>query len=244
VAGRRSPPAYYALGVRAEMVRAVRRACALALLVPAVAAAQTAPSPARGSWKRFLAGFATSILAHEAGHVSAALLQGAHPTFGLDRGRPTVFSGIDPDLHPHKQFLFSSAGLDVQALLDEALLDERGRHPGSFRRGILAAGIATTAFYLTLGRTGRVSDVAFMRRTSGLTSMQIALIYGGVALMHVIRIERDGRYADFFVHPASPAGLRVGVSLQPLSRPRGLPPSENPSAGVRGQHRQARRGGE
>ena len=68
--------------------------------------------------------------------------------------------------------------------------------------------------YLTIGRNGSVSDIAFMRRTSGLTSTQIALIYGGVALMHVVRIARDGRFADFFVRPGNPAGLRVGVDLR------------------------------
>jgi hypothetical protein len=201
------------------MPRVLRTALALAVLVPAAARAQApvshaAPARPQGSWKRFWAGFATSILSHEGGHIAAALLQGARPTFGLNRGRPTVYSGIDPDLHPHKQFMFSSAGLDVQALLDEAILDDRSHGGGPFQRGVLAGGIATTAFYLTLGRTGSVSDIAFMRRTSGLTSTQIALIYGGVALMHVIRIERDGRFADFFVRPDVRAGLRVGVNLR------------------------------
>jgi len=199
--------------------RALRAAVALAMLLPAAAAAQAlrpAPAPAhpRGSWKRFLAGFATSILSHEGGHITAALLQGARPTFALDHGRPTVFSGIDPDLHPHKQFMFSSAGLDVQTMVDEAILDDPRHGGGPFQRGVLMGGIATTAFYLTLGRTGSVSDVAFMRRTSGLSSAQIALIYGGVALMHVIRIERDGRFVDFFVHPDARAALRVGVDLR------------------------------
>ena len=197
------------------MVRRLRAAVALAVLVPAAAAAQAPAAPRHhGSWKRFWAGFATSILAHEGGHITASLLQGGRPTFGLDHGRPTVFSGIDPDLHPHKQFVFSSAGLDVQALVDEAILDDRSHGGGPFQRGVLFGGIATTAFYLTLGRTGSVSDVAFMRRTSGLTSTQIALIYGGVALTHIIRIERDGRFADFFVHPDARAALRVGVDLR------------------------------
>ncbi|HEX8726950.1 MAG TPA: hypothetical protein VF737_16285 [Gemmatimonadaceae bacterium] len=202
------------------MVRALLTATvAAALFMPAAAAAQAsaphgAPRPVHGSWQRFWAGFATSILAHEGGHIAAALIQGARPTFGFNRGRPTVYSGIDPDLHPHQQFVFSSAGLDVQALVDEAILDDPGHGGGPFQRGVLTGGIATTAFYLTLGRTGSVSDVAFMRRTSGLTSTQIALIYGGVALMHVIRIERDGRFADFFVRPDARAGLRVGVNLR------------------------------
>ena len=201
------------------MVRPLRAAIAIAVLLPAAAVAQ-APTPSagpahpHGSWKRFWAGFATSILAHEGGHITAALVQGARPTFGLNRGRPTVYSGIDPDLHPHEQFMFSSAGLDAQAMVDEAILDDPHHGGGPFQRGVLMGGITTTAFYLTLGRTGRVSDVAYMRRTSGLSSTQIALIYGGVALMHVIRIQRDGRFADFFVRPDARAGLRVGVDLR------------------------------
>ncbi len=191
---------------------------AAALVLPAAAGAQhptpTTP-PDRGSaWKRFAAGFATSILAHEGGHIAASLLQGAHPTFGLDHGRPTVYSGIDWHVHPHKQFVFSSAGLDVQALVDEGILDDPHHGGGPFQRGVLAGGIATTAFYLTLGRTGNVSDVAFMQRTSGLTFTQIALIYGGVALMHVVRIARDGRFAHFFVLPGNRHDLQVGVALR------------------------------
>lgn len=167
-----------------------------------------------GSWKRFAAGFATSILAHEGGHVAAALLQGAHPTFGLDHGRPTIFSGIDPYEHPHKQFMFSSAGLDVQALLDEGILDDRGRGGGPFKRGMLWGGLATVGFYLTLGRTGTVSDIDFMRRTSGLSALQLDMIYGGVALMHLVRIEHDGRFVDFFARPDARGGLRFGVDLR------------------------------
>ncbi|MDE3174369.1 MAG: hypothetical protein KGN74_14970 [Gemmatimonadota bacterium] len=164
-----------------------------------------------GSWKRFAAGFATSIAAHEAGHIAASLLQGGHPAFGLDHGRPTVYSGFDERLHPRKQFMFSSAGLDVQDLLDEAILDVPHDRGGTFERGILAGGLATTAFYLTIGRTGSVSDVAFMERTSTLGYGQIALIYGGVAALHLVRIERDGRYGQFFVRPDARAGLRVGM---------------------------------
>ena len=204
---------------RRRFRRGVIAAFVLALgFTPAAAHAQQPTAPraqvAPGSWRRFWAGFVTSIASHEGGHLAAALLQGARPTFGLDHGRPTVYSGIDPELHPHRQFVFSSAGLNVQTLLDEAILDDPHHGGGSFQRGVLFGGIATTAFYLTLGRTGSVSDVAFMRRTSGLSSAQIALIYGGVAALHIVRIERDGRFADFFVHPAPRGGLRVGVDLR------------------------------
>ncbi|HET7631459.1 MAG TPA: hypothetical protein VFK16_04000 [Gemmatimonadaceae bacterium] len=163
---------------------------------------------------RFAAGFATSLLAHESAHVAASLLQGAHPTFGLDRGRPTVYSGIDATANPHKQFMFSSAGLDAQAIIDEVILDTPSHGGGAFQRGVLSGGLATTVFYLTLGRTAKVSDIAYMKKTSGLTSTQIALIYGGVALLHSVRIARDGHFAGFFVHPGPPNGLRVGVILR------------------------------
>ena len=45
----------------------------------------------------------------------------------------------------------------------------------------------------------------------------ITLIYGGVALLHVLRISHDGQYANFFMRPmpAGERGLRVGVRIAP-----------------------------
>jgi hypothetical protein len=168
-------------------------------------------------WRLMAAGFASSILAHEGAHVVTALAVGGHPTLGFSKGRPTVYSGINSRLQPHKQFLFSSMGLNVQAVLDEGILDVP--HPGAgsaFERGVLAGGIATALFYVTIGRTASVSDVDFMARTSSLSKGDITLIYGGVAVMHAVRIHYDGRYANFFVRPA-PAGepgLRVGMHVR------------------------------
>ena len=99
-------------------------------------------------WRNFAAGFGTSILAHEAGHVGASLLLGGHPTFGFDRGRPTVYSGFTAALEPRKQFVFSSMGLNVQAALDETILDVPHNGGGPFERGVLASGIATALFYI------------------------------------------------------------------------------------------------
>jgi hypothetical protein len=167
-------------------------------------------------WRRMAAGFATSILIHEGAHVVTALAVGGRPTIGLSKGRPTVYSGLDAATQKRQQFLFSSMGLNVQALMDEAILDVPHRRGGPFERGILAGGIATALFYVTIGRTASVSDVDFMARTSSLSKGDITLIYGGVALMHAVRIHYDGHYADFFLRPA-PAGepgLRVGVRLE------------------------------
>jgi hypothetical protein len=170
----------------------------------------------RHYWRRMAAGFATSLLAHEAAHLVTAVAVGGRPTIGLSKGRPTVYSGLDVTTQKREQFLFSSMGLNVQALIDEAILDVPHRRGGPFERGILAGGIATALFYVTIGRTASVSDVDFMARTSSLSKGDITLIYGGVALMHAVRIHYDGHYANFFLRPA-PAGqpgLRVGVHVE------------------------------
>lgn len=167
-------------------------------------------------WRDFALGAATSLLLHEAGHVGTSLALGARPSFGFDRGRPTVYSGIDPIAEPRKQFLFSTMGLDLQSLLDEVILDVPHRRGAPFERGVLAAGVGTALFYVTLGRSASVSDIDLMSRTSSLSKTDLTAIYGGVALLHLLRIRHDGRYAHFFVRPSprGEEGLRVGVRVQ------------------------------
>lgn len=188
---------------------------------PAVRQAFTAPDSAAVAARarrrfrlHFALGFVASILAHETGHIVASYAEGAHPTFGFDKGRPTIYSGIDAELDPHKQFVFSAAGLTVQSLLDEGILDVPHHRGSAFERGILAGGIGTVLFYITLGRNGRVSDVAYMARTSTLSKTQVSLIYGGVAALHAFRIHRDSHYAHFFAAPAPEGGLHVGMSIR------------------------------
>jgi hypothetical protein len=137
---------------------------------------------------------------------------GAHPYIGLDHGRPTVFSGIDSRLHPHKQFLFSAAGLTTQALINEAILDIPHSRGGAIERGILAGGIGTTLFYITLGRNASVSDITYMARTSSLSKTQVSLIFGGVSAIHAWRITRDPRYNHFFIRPTE-SGAAAGLSF-------------------------------
>jgi hypothetical protein len=171
---------------------------------------------ARSHWRAFAAGFASSVLLHEVGHVATSFALGAQPTFGFDDGRPTVYSGIDVRVEPHKQFIFSSAGLTVQSLLDEIILDIPHSDPktpaSAFERGVLAGGIGTTLFYLTIGRRGSVSDVEFMARTGALSATQVTIIYGSVAALHTLRITRQGRYANFFMRPSSDGRILLGVS--------------------------------
>jgi hypothetical protein len=203
------------LGVPAARVRA-QTPTDSTVIEPSGRSRTTPNTPRHHYWRRMAAGFATSILVHEGAHVVTAVAVGGRPTIGLSKGRPTVYSGLDAVTQKREQFLFSSMGLNVQALLDEAILDVPHRGGGAYERGVLAGGIATALFYVTIGRTASVSDVDFMARTSSLSKGDITLIYGGVALMHAVRIHYDGRYANFFVRPA-PAGepgLRVGVHVQ------------------------------
>jgi hypothetical protein len=164
-------------------------------------------------WRRFSYGVTTSILLHEAAHIATAFAVGGHPTFGFDKLRPTVYSGVNTGIDPHKQFLFSLSGLAIQSILDEGLLDIPHTRGSAFERGILGGGIGTTVFYLTIGRTGSVSDVDFMARTRALTATQITLIFGSVAALHTIRISRDPRYTNFFARPRADGGLDLGLNL-------------------------------
>ena len=136
---------------------------------------------------------------------------GFHPHVGLDRGRPTIFSGIDSRRYPHKQFIFSASGLVTQAIINEAILDVPRTGGGPIERGILAGGIATTLFYITIGRNGAVSDIAFMSRTSSLSKTQLSLIFGGFSAIQVFRISRNPKYDHFFVRPTE-NGLGIGFS--------------------------------
>jgi hypothetical protein len=157
------------------------------------------------------AGFATSIAAHEAGHVAAALAVGGKPSFGFDNGRPVVYSGIDPVKDPDKQLLFSGAGLAVQIVMDELLLDiPRGR-AGSFERGVLAGGITTGLFYALLGRNSSVSDVNNIAETSGLSKATVGVILGSISVLHVVRVVRGERFADFFAAPGTDGELRISI---------------------------------
>jgi len=161
-------------------------------------------------WRKLAFGVGVSLLAHESAHILTSMALGFHPYVAFDHGRPTVFSGIDSDKYPHKQFLFSAAGLATQALIDEAILDIPHSRGGAIERGILAGGIGTTLFYVTIGRNASVSDISVMARTSSLSKTQLSLIFGGFNAIQALRIRKDPAYSRFFVRPTE-NGLGIGV---------------------------------
>ena len=151
---------------------------------------------------------------HEAAHIGVALAVGEHPTFGFDKLRPTVFSGIDSHAEPRKQFFFSLAGLATQSVIDEAILDIPHRRGNAFERGLLAGGIGTTVFYLTIGRRGSVSDIDFMARMRVMNTTQLTVMFGAIAATHTWRVWRDPAYGNFFARPRADGGLNLGWSLR------------------------------
>jgi hypothetical protein len=186
-----------------------------AAVVPGVVRAQGRDSlelPAN-YWRKVTLGAATSILLHEAAHIGVAFAVGAEPTFGFDKLRPTVYSGINSHVNPHNQYLFSVAGLTMQSVIDEGILDIPHHRGNAFERGILAGGIGTTLFYLTIGRTGSVSDIEYVARMHGMTKTQSTIVFGGIAAMHSLRISRDSHYANFFARPRDNGGFDVGLNL-------------------------------
>jgi len=163
-------------------------------------------------WQKLTLGAVTSILLHESAHIAVALAVGS-PQFGFDKLRPTIYSGIDSHLEPHKQYLFSVAGLTMQSVIDEAILDIPHHRGSAFERGVLGGGIGTTLFYLTIGRRGSVSDIEYIARTHGMTRAQSTLVFGSIATLHTIRIARDPSYANFFARPRAGGGMDVGINL-------------------------------
>lgn len=198
---------------------AATAAPALAQGTPADSTAKIHADSARASRRHFhqkmAAGFVASILIHESGHFAASYLMGVHPHLGLSGWRPTVYSGINEGEDRHKQFIFSAAGLTVQDVLDEAVLDVPHARGGPFERGLLAGGISTTLFYVSLGRNASVSDISVMARTSSLSKTQLSLIFGSVAALHTARIALDHHYARFFAAPTVAGGMRAGISIGP-----------------------------
>jgi hypothetical protein len=167
------------------------------------------PADPDNYWGRFVLGAATSLFAHESAHMLTSLALGYHPYIAFDHARPTVFSGIDSQKYPHKQFLFSAAGLTTQAFIDEMILDIPHSRGGAIERGLLAGGIGTTLFYVTIGRNGSVSDISVMARTSTLSKTQLSLIFGGFNAIQALRISRNPAYDHFFVRPSG-QGVAVG----------------------------------
>lgn len=168
-------------------------------------------TPSSAFWPKFIAGFFTSLAAHEAAHVTSSLVMGYTPGLGFDAGRPVIHSGIDEARHHTAQFIFSASGMTTQLVLNEVLLDwpHHGQPASAFTKGMLASGVGTVLFYFTIGRSSNISDVQLMADNSSLSKWELAAIFGGVAATDVVRVLINPRYAHFFAAPTS-NGIAAG----------------------------------
>src|SRR5215467_14581348 len=99
--------------MRDSITGRLRRASLIVLVVAGSTrvGAQTAdslqpPPLSTNYWQKFGLGVSTSILLHEAAHVVTSMAVGGHPSFGFDTYyRPTIYSGLDSHIEPHKQYL-------------------------------------------------------------------------------------------------------------------------------------------
>ena len=105
--------------------------------------------------------------------------------------------------------------MTVQLAASEVVLHwpHDGQPAGSFARGFLVSGIATVAFYVTIGRNAKVGDMAQMEEFSSLSPWTLTAIFGGVAASDALRLALQPRYGSLFL-PPPPAG-RPAVGLAP-----------------------------
>ncbi|MDQ6872216.1 MAG: hypothetical protein M3037_09450 [Gemmatimonadota bacterium] len=64
---------------------------------------------------------------------------------------------------------------------------------GAIERGILAGGIATTLFCITIGRNAAVSDVTYMAQTSSLSKTQVSPHLRRISAIQAWRVSRSLR---------------------------------------------------
>ena len=146
-----------ALGIPAARLHAQTPADSTAVDRPAPRAG--CRTPRATYWRRMAAGFATSILAHEAAHCRHRRGRRRPPHLRLEQGTAYGLLGARRG-HPEAPaipLLQHGAQRPGAPRRGDSRRAASGRR--AFERGVLAGGIATALFYVTIGRTASVSDV-------------------------------------------------------------------------------------
>lgn len=154
--------------------------CFAALLVSALLPANVygegwSFDDARPEWERFALGFASGVIAHEAGHYLVATSKGYKVSH---EGLSIVYPGANFTDSDHLKV--ASAGFQTQWLLTELILrDRNGKEmkepPGNFGAGIVCAHLGITLAYMTVLRNHKLGDIAGMAEATGRSNNQIAL---------------------------------------------------------------------
>lgn len=170
---------------------------------------------------RFLAGGATGLVVHEAGHVLSGAALGANPGFTrLDYGVIPFFAVTHDTVSRRREYLISSSGFLAQHAASEWLLGGPPLRPSSsaFRKGWLAFNLATSAVYTAaaLGRFGPLErdtrGMAVSAGADGVPEPMIGVLIATPAVLDGIRYAAgDPAWARWSSRAAKAAMLLVAL---------------------------------
>jgi hypothetical protein len=139
-------------------------------------------------WEKFALGFASGIVAHEAGHVFVATTKGYSVSHD---GLSLVYSGAK--LTPAAQLQLASAGFQTQWVLSEFVLrdrngDEHIKPPGDFGAGVVCSYLGVSFAYLTFLKNQYQGDVYGMSQATGYSRDRISLMLAVPAVLDTWRL--------------------------------------------------------
>ena len=139
-------------------------------------------------WEKFALGFASGIVAHEAGHVFVATTKGYSVSHD---GLSLVYPGAK--LTPAAQLQLASAGFQTQWALSEFVLRDGNGHehvrpPGDFGAGVVCSYLGVSFAYLTFLKNQYQGDVYGMSQASGYSRDRISLMLAVPAVLDTWRL--------------------------------------------------------
>ena len=158
-------------------------------MIPASADAEGWSLDDTGSrWGQFAFGFASGIVAHEAGHILIATSKGYRVSYD---GLSITYPGAN--YSPANQLQLASAGFQTQWVLSEMVLrDRNGREhktpPGDFGAGVVCSYLGVSFAYLTFLKNQQQGDVYGMSYATGLSRDRIALMLAIPAVLDAWRL--------------------------------------------------------
>jgi len=139
-------------------------------------------------WERFVLGFASGIVAHEAGHVFVATTKGYSVSHD---GLSLTYPGAA--LTRSAQLQLASAGFQTQWVLSEFVLRERNgdehiKPPSDYGAGVVCSYLGVSFAYLTFLKNQYSGDVYGMSQASGYSRDRISLMLAVPAVLDTWRL--------------------------------------------------------
>ena len=139
-------------------------------------------------WEGFALGFASGIVAHEAGHIVVATSKGYSVRYD---GLSIVYPGAR--LTRSGQLQVASAGFQTQWALSEFVLrdrngDEHIKPPSDFGAGVVCSYLGVSFAYLTFLKNQYSGDVYGMSQASGYSRDRISMMLAVPAVLDTWRL--------------------------------------------------------